>query len=495
MSSNLSPSPSKWQQRWDAFRHPVNREKAAVLRERWDALPASLQTPNQISGRHLTHCGFTLGASYCSFHCTHCYLPKNANEVPLPSLADMKEQIDANRRFQGPGGGLQITGGDVGDAYWRSGRQDELVEIVRYAYAVGLVPMLMTHGQTLLEHPEFLERLMVEGGLRQISIHIDMTQAGRHGFPIGRIQSEADLHPVREAFTTLGWNLRRKTGLPLEFAHSATVTRRNIDGVSEIIRWFLAEPERTRLWRMLAFQPEADTGRTIFSQDPITPARTWEKICEGVGLPLRKDVSIFGHPDCNSWASLLVAHPSGALYPMLPDDPKWDRILGRVLERIGGISLVNDDAGTPPWRLAGALWQNPLLALQMAGFLARFVVSGKMPKEVLGALLRGQVHTVGVGMHNFMDASTVAEADRDPVVRARLDSCVFKGAVKQGGEWTAVPMCQMNQERWGKVYEERLRDPALREEAQVAAPGIKAPASGSHRTAAALVESEPVVLP
>ena len=85
---------------------------------------AGLRTSNQISGRHMTHCGFTLGASYCSFHCTHCYLPKNANQVPLPSLVQMKEQIAANRRFQGPGGGLQITGGDVVDAYWGSGRQD-----------------------------------------------------------------------------------------------------------------------------------------------------------------------------------------------------------------------------------------------------------------------------------------------------------------------------------------------------------------------------------
>ena len=50
----------------------------------------------------------------------------------FPSLAQMKEQIDANRRFQGPGGGLQITGGDVADAYWRAGRQNELIEIVRY---------------------------------------------------------------------------------------------------------------------------------------------------------------------------------------------------------------------------------------------------------------------------------------------------------------------------------------------------------------------------
>src|SRR5438477_12924355 len=166
---------NRWQKRWHAFLHPINGEKADILRERWTSLPSELRTPNQISGRHLTHCGFILGASYCSFHCTHCYLPKNANRIPIPSLTDIKEQIDANRRFQGPGGGLQITGGDVADAYWKSGRGDELVEIVRYAYDVGLVPMLMTHGQTLIEHSAFLRRLMVEGGLRQISVHVDMT--------------------------------------------------------------------------------------------------------------------------------------------------------------------------------------------------------------------------------------------------------------------------------------------------------------------------------
>ena len=476
----FSPSTQKWSNRWDAFRHPVNHEKAAMLRARWASLPEELRTANQISGRHLTHCGFTLGASFCSFHCTHCYLPKNANDVPLPSLAGMKEQIDANRRLQGPGGGLQLTGGDVADAYWRTGRQAELVEIVRYAIATGLVPMLMTHGQTLLEHPEFLERLVVAGGLRQVAVHIDMTQAGRHGFPIGRIKCEADLHPVRAAFTELGWRLRQKTGLPVEFAHNCTVTRRNLGGVAEIIRWFLAGPERTQLWRMLSFQPEADTGRTIFSQEPVTPALTWEKICEGVGLPLRRDVSIFGHPDCNSWASLLVAHPSGEIFPVLPDDPKWDRILGRVLERIGGISLVNDDAGTPPWRIAGALAQNPLLALRLVRFLAGFVLSGRMPRAVFRALLKGNVHTVGVGMHNFMDAAEVARAPEDACVKARLDACVFKGAVQQDGEWVGVPMCEMNHARWSRVYAERLADPALRADSQVTAHGIISTDATSH---------------
>ena len=80
------------------------------------------------------------------------------------------------------------------------------------------------------------------------------------------------------------------------------------------------------------------------------------------------------------------------------------------------------------------------------------------PPEIVRSFLRGEVHTLGVGMHNFMAASLVANAEHDPVVRARLDSCVFKGAVKRDGEWAAVPMCSMNQQTWSEVYEARLND-------------------------------------
>ena len=66
-----------------------------------------------------------------------------------------------------------------------------------------------------------------------------------------------------------------------------------------------------------------------------------------------------------------------------------------------------------------------------------------------------------------MDAAQVANADHDPVVRARLDACVFKGAVKENGQWRAVPMCAMNQKKWSEVYDERLRNPALVGERQV----------------------------
>jgi len=152
---------------------------------------------------------------------------------------------------------------------------------------------------------------------------------------------------------------------------------------------------------------------------------------------------------------------------LLPDDKKFDALLGEVLRKIGGLSLVNDDAGTPAFRLAGVLLQHPFLAVKTLYRLLRYMTSRKAPPEILRSLLRARVHTVGVGMHNFMGASQVASAAQDPVVRARLDSCVFKGAVKRNGVWEAVPMCSMNQQTWSEVYDARLRDPELLKELQV----------------------------
>jgi hypothetical protein len=80
------------------------------------------------------------------------------------------------------------------------------------------------------------------------------------------------------------------------------------------------------------------------------------------------------------------------------------------------------------------------------------------------------VHTLGVGMHNFKGSEKVSRAATDPVIKARLDSCVFKGAVKRNGAWEAVPMCAMNQQTWSEVYDERLSDPELAKQPQPASP-------------------------
>jgi hypothetical protein len=457
----------RWQARWDAFRFPIDAEKQKLLRARWESLPNELRTPNQLAGRHLTHCGFTTGASYCSFRCTHCYLPASANQVPIPSLGEMMEQIDANRRFQGPGGGLQITGGDVADAYWRAGRPNELIEIVRYAVGVGLVPMLMTHGQTLLDHPEFLDALVTEGGLRQVAVHIDMTQAGRRGFPIGRVESERDLHPIREAFTKLAAKVRKRSGFPLELAHNCTVTERNIASVAEVVRWFLADPARSRIWRILSFQPEANTGRTIFSKHPVTPTIVWQRLCEGMALAIDGNAFIGGHPECNQGTVLLVDQIGGGYFPLVPNDQKTSSLIADLLAAIGAISTLTTEVEASssllPYRVAGAFARHPALAGRTLARVLALVASGEIPLNFLRAIATGRAHTINIGTHNFMDAARVANAPNDPVTRVRLEACVFKGAVKNRatGEWEAVPMCAMNQSRWSALYAERLGGHAL----------------------------------
>jgi hypothetical protein len=55
---------NRWRARWRAFCHPIDPERAELLRSRWASLPQELTTSNQLSGRHLTHCVFITGASY-----------------------------------------------------------------------------------------------------------------------------------------------------------------------------------------------------------------------------------------------------------------------------------------------------------------------------------------------------------------------------------------------------------------------------------------------
>ena len=107
------------------------------------------------------------------------------------------------------------------------------------------------------------------------------------------------------------------------------------------------------------------------------------------------------------------------------------------------------------------------LALRSVIHLGALIFSGRISFGMLSDLIAGRAHTLGVGTHNFMDAAQVARADSDPVIKARLDSCVFKGAVKRNGQWEAVPMCAMNEKVWSEVYDARLHDPALTKERQV----------------------------
>jgi hypothetical protein len=436
------------------LRQPIAEEKRALLDRRWADLPEELRTDWQALGRQIVHCGYTMGAPYCSFGCTHCYLPKNANRAPLPSLAEMKAQIDANARLIGPNGGLQITGGDVVDAYFRAGRQDELVDVVRYATGAGVVPMLMTHGQLLLENPGYLDRLVLEGGLRKLAVHIDMTQAGRPGFPVRQLRSEVDLHPLRAAFVDLILGSRRRTAKPLQAAHTVTVTERNLNSVGEIVRWLCAERRRLRAFSMISLQTEADVGRTRFSGHPVTPEATWDEVVKGVGMPLTRGALWVGHPDCSSITTVLVDGERGPRVELFGADAASRRFLAALLRVFGGVGsrgASNLEANVQ--RLA-LLLRHPSMLLEAVRFARSLARRAEFGADFVWRLLSGRVGTLNVVLHNFMSEDQVQS--NDPIVAKRLAACSFQGAVLRDGLWRAVPMCGMNARERETIYEEQI---------------------------------------
>lgn len=440
------------------LREPIPREMQALLAARWQELPEELKTDWQVVGKHHVHCGYTMGPAYCSFGCTHCYLPKNANQAPLPTLAEMKEQIDANRRLLGPGGGLQITGGDVVDAYLRADRGSDLVEILRYANDVGVVPMLMTHGQKLLEQPDYLTELVRRGGLRKLAVHIDITMAGRPGFPIGSLKSESDLHPLRERFVELVLKTRRDTRVGFFAAHTVTVTEKNLGSVAEILRWLKADRRRLDAFRLVSFQTEADVGRTRFSARPVTAEAVWGEICAGVGVELSRDNLWFGHPDCSNMTSLLVLFPEGRVINMIPADEESRTYWSEILRLFGGIGARGESFSESVLRKAVVAAKNPSILAKTARYALHRLREEGVGLGLLSKLATRKVGGLNIVLHNFMSAAQLQAGGE--AIDKRLKACSFRGAVKLNGHWEAVPMCEMNIRERETLYDiqiERLR--------------------------------------
>src|SRR5258708_5647139 len=200
------------------LRDPATAEKRRIRAERWVGLDPALRLPGQGLGQKATGCGATIGIQpRCDFACTGCYLGAEANHIPaLPTTAVLR-QLDEMRRWLGPKSNVQITDGEV-----TLRPTDELVEILRYARSIGVIPMVMTHGDNFRRQPGLLERLMVKGGLTEISIHVDITQRGRDGHKAPK--SELELMPLREEFAMMVREARRRTGPTLPAALTLPVT-------------------------------------------------------------------------------------------------------------------------------------------------------------------------------------------------------------------------------------------------------------------------------
>jgi len=394
-----------------------------VLAAAWASLPPALRLSTQFLGRQYAGCSATIGVMpRCDFSCTGCYLGRDANRMPPRPVEEVKAQLRLIRSWLGPAGNLQLTDGEV-----TLRAETELAELIAYARSIGLVPMLMTHGETFRRKPGMLERLMTAAGLSEVCFHVDTTMRGRRdGYAEAR--TEADLNGLRAELADMIRAARRRTGLRLECASTVTVTRRNLDQVPGIMGWFLRNADA---FKMVSFQPLAAVGRTDPSLEGVGREELWQRIAEGSGNPeLCRGEAFLGHPDCSRFVQGLAVG-RGERVSLLPlyrrDRPDEMRFLRDLLDRVGGTSFRLDGRGR-------ALLRGTALLGRHAGFLAR---------EVLPYLWR-LVRRTGttrpryfcVVSHHFMSAAEAAT----PIGRERLSACAFRVPI----DGRLEPMCAVN---------------------------------------------------
>src|SRR5436305_4309633 len=277
----------------DLLRDPATAEKRRILAERWAGLDPALRLPGQGLGQKATGCGATIGIQpRCDFACTGCYLGHEANQTPALPTAAVLRQLDELRRWLGPKSNVQITDGEV-----TLRPVEELLAILRYARSIGVIPMMMTHGDAFRRRPGLLERLMTDGGLTEVSIHVDITQRGRDGYQAPR--SELELMPLREEFAALIREARRRTGRPLRAAMTLTVTQESLPQIPDVVRWLVRNRDA---FSLVSFQPLAQVGRTRRSQRGVPATDLWREVSRGteeLGIVLDGAGPMhFGHPQC-----------------------------------------------------------------------------------------------------------------------------------------------------------------------------------------------------
>jgi len=305
--------------------------------------------------------------------------------------------------------------------------EPELVELIAAARRLGLVPMLMTHGETFRRRPGLLERLMTEGALTEISLHVDTTQRGRRdGY--AEAATEAALDGLRAEFAGIIREARRRTGRRLEAASTVTVTRGNLAGVPGVVRWFLRHADA---FKLVSFQPLAAVGRTDRTLEGVTVEELWERIGEGAGDPaLARGEGWFGHPACSRFVQGLAVRYRGGmrLVPLYHrDDPRETSVLAGLLDRLGGATVRGEARPGNLHALAAFCARHPAFTLRRLAPLALRVLRR-------ARTVRGRYFCVV--SHHFMGAAEAAT----PLGRERLASCSFRVPV----DGVLQPMCAVN---------------------------------------------------
>ena len=388
---------------------PTDSERAyknQLLAERFARLAPAFQTGNQVLGRRSTiGCVALEITQRCNLDCTLCYLSDYSESVPDPPLAELKEKLDNIKRIFGARTNVQITGGDP-----TLRKREELVEIVRYTAAIGLMPALFTNGIRMSR--DLLVELAAVG-LVDVAIHVDLTQE-RKGY-----RTEVELNEVREKY------LERARGLGLAIIFNTTVFDGNLHEVPALVKWFVAQNGAVG---MASFQMQADTGRGVLRArgGELTKERVRELISAGCGTALSWDAVMFGHPRCHNIVYTLVAGGVVAdLFRERGTVEGWLHEFGVIdLDRTrpvqSAINMVKHIVGkNPRWLATGIPWAARLGARLLPGIVRS----------------RGRAGKLSFFIQNFQDASHL-DAER-------LDHCSFHVATRDG----SISMCEHNARR------------------------------------------------
>ena len=423
----------------ELFRNPATAEKSEILADRWAGLDPALRLPGQGLGQKATGCGATIGIQpRCDFSCTGCYLGHEANHIPsLPTEAILR-QLDELRRWLGPKSNVQITDGEV-----TLRPVEELTGILRYARSIGIIPMVMTHGDNFRRQPGLLERLMTEGHLTEVSIHVDITQRGRDGYRAPR--TETELMPLRDEFAAMIRTARKRTGRKLRAATTLTITSDNLPQVPEVVEWTIRNRDA---FGLISFQPLAQVGRTRKGMEGVTPEELWTAIGRATA-PYGADFHDaepmhFGHPDCTRFVPLMAVERGGEtrLLPLIRNEADDVRLMEEFFGGgIAGAAFRDDRPLEMIGRGAGMILRHPRWwfgrVRRWADGRARRELGQSLAAIGRDALLgRTRVDGLTLTSHHFMSPAETATE----VGQARLAACVFKLPVD--GEM--VPMCAVN---------------------------------------------------
>ena len=427
---------------------PVHAETLAAVRRRWSELPTKARTPAQTLGRIGVGCEGTHGVfPKCNLTCSPCYHSAEANKVRTDgahTLEHVRRQMTLLRERRGPRAHAQLIGGEVSLL-----SPDDHAASLLEMRAAGREPMSMTHGDF---DEDYLRDLVTQsdGGLRlprvSFAAHFDSLMRGRRGAPRPRTEGELDAH--RAAFVSMFERVKQQTGLRYFLAHNMTVTRSNLDQVSDVVA-----AVRRMGYSMLSFQPAARVGdprRWDGGEQSVSIDEVWEQIEKGMGQPVAWRALQFGDSRCNRSAFGVVV--DGTWIPLLdPAVPADLAFRDAVFARVPGVSFSGETSWVVKVKVLRLALREPGLAVLALRWTRRLVRRTGGLSTLLRAAARRKVTSLTFVVHVFMDASDVIPAWRameagegatDPGSRAtqeRLQACIYTMAHPDTGR--LVPAC------------------------------------------------------